>query len=156
MNPSTRLHYAKAHSCFGEVFLVFDHHALYACDFACPADQTHHFEYGATQAQYIANLIGQRDNQLTLHPIGTPFQQQVWQALQHIPYGETRPYQAIAQAIGRPNAVRAVANAIAHNPISWFIPCHRVIRSNGQLGGFAWGSELKKTMLDWEQRHARA
>lgn len=84
-------------------------------------------------------------------PSGTDFQLAVWQYLQQIPLGETRSYQQIACQLGRPNAVRAVANAIAANPIAWFIPCHRVIRSNGELGGYAWGTARKQQMLDWER-----
>jgi O-6-methylguanine DNA methyltransferase len=87
-----------------------------------------------------------------LAPNGTDFQLAVWQCLQQIPLGETRSYQQIANQLGRPNAVRAVANAIAANPIAWFIPCHRVIRSTGELGGYAWGIEKKRQLLAYEQQ----
>ena len=85
-------------------------------------------------------------------PNGTDFQLAVWQCLQQIPRGQTRSYQQIASQLGRPNAVRAVANAIAANPIAWFIPCHRVIRSNGELGGYAWGVDRKRQLLAYEQQ----
>ncbi|AHF01845.1 methylated-DNA-protein-cysteine methyltransferase [Thiomicrospira aerophila AL3] len=90
----------------------------------------------------------------SLAPKGTDFQLSVWQALQQIPLGQTRSYQQLADQLGRPQAVRAVANAIAANPIAWFIPCHRVIRSNGELGGYAWGLAQKQQLLDWEATHA--
>ena len=89
-----------------------------------------------------------------LAPIGTPFQLQVWQALTEIPRGETRSYRQIAERIGRPSAVRAVANAIGRNPLLWLVPCHRVIASDGTLGGFSAGIELKRRMLASERRRA--
>lgn len=81
---------------------------------------------------------------------GTPFQQEVWGALRTIPYGETRSYQQIARQIGRPNAVRAVANAVAHNAVSIVIPCHRVVGSNGSLTGYAGGIDIKQNLLQME------
>lgn len=87
---------------------------------------------------------------------GTPFQQRVWQALLAIPYGETRSYREIAGAIEQPNAVRAVANACGGNPVSLLIPCHRVVRHNGALGGYRWGSERKRWLLAREQERGFA
>ena len=78
---------------------------------------------------------------------GTPFQISVWNAALQIPAGKTVTYQEIAQQIGKPNAWRAVANALAHNQIAYFIPCHRVVRTNGALGGYKWGIEKKQTLL---------
>lgn len=82
----------------------------------------------------------------------TAFQRQVWQALQNIPYGNTQSYAQVAQSIGRPKAVRAVANACASNPVALIIPCHRVIRTNGDLGGYRWGIERKRILLNQEQK----
>ncbi|HOK36167.1 MAG TPA: methylated-DNA--[protein]-cysteine S-methyltransferase [Paludibacteraceae bacterium] len=82
---------------------------------------------------------------------GTAFQLSVWKALQTIPFGETTTYKVIAEAIGRPNAIRAVGNAVGANSIAFLIPCHRVIRSDGQLGGYRWGVERKQKMLEWEK-----
>jgi O-6-methylguanine DNA methyltransferase len=81
---------------------------------------------------------------------GTAFQQAVWKELQKIPYGETTTYSAIASAIGRPKAVRAVGTAVGSNPISIAIPCHRVIAANGTLGGYAGGLESKQTLFTVE------
>jgi AraC family transcriptional regulator of adaptative response/methylated-DNA-[protein]-cysteine methyltransferase len=86
-------------------------------------------------------------NELSLLMQGTPFQIKVWQATAAIPVGQTRTYQEIAKAIGHPSAWRAVANTLAHNAIAYFIPCHRVIRSDGRLGGYAWGIEKKRLLL---------
>lgn len=82
---------------------------------------------------------------------GTEFQQHVWQALLTIPYGETRSYREIACMIGNPRACRAVGMAAHNNPIAFIIPCHRVIASDGSLGGYASSLELKKNLLALEQ-----
>ena len=82
---------------------------------------------------------------------GTPFQQTVWEALLKIPYGKTISYAKLANHIGQPTACRAVANANGKNPISLIIPCHRVIASNGSLGGYTGGSAIKQTLLDIEK-----
>jgi len=82
---------------------------------------------------------------------GTPFQKQVWQALQSIEYGETCSYKDIAEAIGNPKAVRAVGSSNGKNPVSIFIPCHRVIGSNGGLVGYGGGLNNKKILLGLEQ-----
>jgi AraC family transcriptional regulator of adaptative response/methylated-DNA-[protein]-cysteine methyltransferase len=81
------------------------------------------------------------------------FQWKVWEALRRIPAGQTRSYQAIAEAIGQPNATRAVARACAANPVAVFIPCHRVVRRNGEIGGYRWGEERKRALLELE--HAK-
>ena len=84
-------------------------------------------------------------------PSGTKFQQKVWRALLKIPYGETRSYQWVASQIGNPKAVRAVGQAVGKNPLPVIIPCHRVIHSNGTLGGFSLGIKIKKLLLKMEQ-----
>ncbi len=78
---------------------------------------------------------------------GSEFQALVWQAIAAIPRGEVVTYHGLARAIGRPSSVRAVANACGANPWVGVVPCHRVIRSDGGLGGFAWGLDLKRTLL---------
>ena len=83
---------------------------------------------------------------------GTPFQKQIWKALLDIPFGQTRSYKEIAIQIGKPSASRAVANAIGKNPCAPQIPCHRVIKSNGELGGYSakGGIKRKKKLLKLE------
>lgn len=78
---------------------------------------------------------------------GTPFQQAVWQALRAIPAGQTRSYAQIAAAVGRPGAVRATGGANGANPVAVLIPCHRVIRADGSLGGYAYGPAIKQALL---------
>jgi AraC family transcriptional regulator, regulatory protein of adaptative response / methylated-DNA-[protein]-cysteine methyltransferase len=87
---------------------------------------------------------------VTLLLAGTPLQQNVWKALLEIPKGNTVTYQDLAVKIGKPQAYRAVANAVGGNPISPLIPCHRVIRKGGALGGYYWGLEAKKKLLKAE------
>jgi AraC family transcriptional regulator of adaptative response/methylated-DNA-[protein]-cysteine methyltransferase len=79
------------------------------------------------------------------------FQWKVWRELQKIPFGETRSYGEIANAIGAPKAVRAVANACANNRAAVIIPCHRVVRQNGELGGYRWGLERKQRLIEKER-----
>ena len=81
---------------------------------------------------------------------GTNFQVKVWRALLQIPVGTVASYEDIATAIGAPTAVRAVGTAIGHNPVAFLIPCHRVIRTTGALGGYRWGLPRKRAMLAWE------
>ncbi len=89
---------------------------------------------------------------MPLLPIGTPFQQAVWREIAKIPYGTTASYKEIAHCIGKPEAVRAVANAIGANALSLFIPCHRIIASDGSIGGYAGGVEVKQNLLKMESQ----
>jgi methylated-DNA-[protein]-cysteine S-methyltransferase len=90
---------------------------------------------------------------IRLHPTGTPFQLRVWEALQEIPYGETRSYGEIACKVGNQKAARAVGMANHNNPIMIFIPCHRVIGANGSLVGFGGGLDLKEKLLTLEKHN---
>jgi methylated-DNA-[protein]-cysteine S-methyltransferase len=93
---------------------------------------------------------------LPLKPVGTVFQQKVWDALREIPYGETRSYLFIATKIGNPRASRAVGMANNKNPIPIIIPCHRVIGANGKLVGYAGGLEMKKGLLELERENVHS
>jgi AraC family transcriptional regulator of adaptative response/methylated-DNA-[protein]-cysteine methyltransferase len=92
----------------------------------------------------------QPDLQLPLDLRATAFQIQVWNYLRAIPYGETRSYAEVAEGIGKPSAVRAVASACARNRVALVIPCHRVIRGTGHLGGYRWGLARKQSLLQSE------
>jgi AraC family transcriptional regulator, regulatory protein of adaptative response / methylated-DNA-[protein]-cysteine methyltransferase len=106
-------------------------------------------------SQVIAFIETPRQGlELPLDVQGTAFQQRVWSALRTIPAGETRSYTEVAQQIGQPRAVRAVASACAANKLAVAIPCHRVVRSDGGLGGYRWGIERKETLLDLEDQQA--
>jgi AraC family transcriptional regulator, regulatory protein of adaptative response / methylated-DNA-[protein]-cysteine methyltransferase len=100
----------------------------------------------------LRQMNGDRVNSaLPLDIQATAFQRRVWSYLQKIPFGETRSYKAVAKGIGRPSASRAVARACATNPVAVAIPCHRVVRAGGEMGGYRWGVERKKALLELER-----
>jgi AraC family transcriptional regulator of adaptative response/methylated-DNA-[protein]-cysteine methyltransferase len=108
---------------------------------------------GQWTRQIVSHLEGRRPRlDLPLDVQATAFQWQVWTALVAIPYGETRTYRQVAASMGRPSAVRAVAHACATNPVSLAIPCHRVVRTGGGMGGYRWGLARKKALLAAEHR----
>lgn len=109
---------------------------------------------GGLQA-WVAALLGHMrgtnpDSSLPLDIRATAFQRRVWSYLQSIPFGATKSYSQVAKAIGQPSAARAVARACATNPVAVAIPCHRVVREDGSMGGYRWGIERKKTLLKIE------
>ena len=111
----------------------------------------------ASWAAEVRDHVDRRQQEMNL-PVdvhGTPFQLRVWQELRAIPYGETRTYSAVARSLGRPSAARAVARACATNRVSLLIPCHRVVREDGSLGGYRWGLDRKRALLDGERSGAR-
>ncbi len=98
---------------------------------------------------YFAGRLDALDD-IAVDPGGTPFQQQVWKALCDIPCGQTRSYRDVAEAIGNPNATRAVGTANSRNPIGIVIPCHRVVNADNKLGGYAGGLDNKRWLLTHE------
>jgi len=124
------------------------HHHLPGADCVEPGDRNR-----AAIAQILEYLDGKRTKfDLRLDLRGTEFQRQVWEALLDIPFGERRSYSDIAVAVGRPKAQRAVGTANGSNPVSLIVPCHRVISSDGKLGGFGGGLPLKARLLAMEAR----
>ncbi len=107
------------------------------------------FERMVAEVVGLVEVPGQRLD-LPLDIRGTAFQQRVWAALRAIPAGKTATYKEIARAIGQPKAVRAVAQACGANPLAIAIPCHRVVRSDGDLSGYRWGVECKRKLIDRE------
>ena len=104
-----------------------------------------------TRDQILEYLNGQRQTfDLPVLLLGSDFQQKVWKELLRIPYGQTRTYQDIAQAVDCPRGAQAVGNALADNPLPLLLPCHRVICSDGSLGGYAGGEALKERLLRLE------
>lgn len=101
----------------------------------------------ALTAPFASAAFGHDKGDLRLTLKGTPFQLKVWEALLYIPTGSVVTYTDIARALDRPDAVRAVASAVARNPISWLIPCHRVLRQTGALAGYRWDLYRKRAML---------
>ena len=90
--------------------------------------------------------------EIPVRPTGTAFQEQVWQALLQMPTGSRQTYATLAEAIGQPTAARAVASACARNTIALRIPCHRILRSDGALGGYRWGLAMKRRLLSAERQ----
>ena len=111
---------------------------------------------GSTIHEWISAIVdgigGDMTSDVPLDAQGTAFQWRVWKALQQIPRGPTLSYSEVAQKIGQPTAARAVARACATNPVALVVPCHRVIRDDGTLGGYRWGLERKRRLLDSEAR----
>lgn len=109
----------------------------------------------------VADAVGRYlDGELTALDVvevrqpGGPFRQAAWAAMRAVPPGETVTYRELAELSGRPTAVRAAGSACAKNLVAPFVPCHRVVRSDGTLGGYAYGLDVKRALLEHERRHA--
>lgn len=153
MSPEEKIFWGRAVSPYGQIILKWNETG----DLTYLAFTDRSAEEGVRRdekAQEIADLIFRHKYDPPLKIRGTAFQRSVWKVLQGIALGKTISYQDIATAIGKPKAVRAVGSAVGANPVSYLIPCHRVIRSDGSLGGYRWGLALKKLLLEEERRVA--
>src|SRR5881394_730934 len=133
-----------------------DNTAVLEGDLASEFPAAHIFKDQLTLEAAVKAILGYLEGSephlaLPLDIRATAFQRRVWQELQKIPYGETRSYADVAKRIGRPTASRAVARACATNPAALIIPCHRVVREDGEMGGYRWGLERKKRLLERER-----
>jgi AraC family transcriptional regulator of adaptative response/methylated-DNA-[protein]-cysteine methyltransferase len=141
--------------------------AVYLGDQDRPLERALHHEYpnanirrgSGTLGPWVRAIVkhlrgGEKHLDLPLDVEATAFQRRVWQELQKIPYGATKTYSQVAQALGQPTAARAVARACATNPVSIVVPCHRVVREGGQLAGYRWGLERKRALIEQEQKSA--
>ena len=108
-------------------------------------------EFLAPRVRAVADVLAGRQAQVDVDLLGTAFQKKVWDALMRIPRGETRSYAELAATLGQPRGARAVASACAHNRIAILVPCHRVVRGDGSLGGYRWGLPLKQQLLERER-----
>lgn len=155
---SRAIAYASPIGCIGIVAADQDHisHLFFADGF--PSDEPSHLRVQYPVLTRMEEFLdryfaGQPFDTATL-PVrvegGTHFQNEVWDAIREIPHGEVRSYRWIAEKIGNPKAVRAVGSAVGANAVSIFIPCHRVIRSDGSLGGYGGGIERKRQLLALE------
>ena len=129
------------------LYMVDQRHRPPEENFGTP-DDTPFAEATAELQAYFAGELKEFTLQLRLH--GTPFQQTVWDQLRRIPYGETRSYGDLADALGNPGASRAVGLANGKNPIGIIVPCHRVVGANGSLTGYGGGLDRKQRLLDFE------
>lgn len=143
--------------------------AVYLGDAGAPLETTLRRQYPQAQIRRNAASVERWMRPLVKHLSGggakaalpldlraTPFERQVWSELQKIPSGTVRSYSEISRRIGRPRAARAVANACAKNPISILIPCHRVVREDGSLGGYRWGMARKRALLEQESAERKS
>jgi methylated-DNA-[protein]-cysteine S-methyltransferase len=130
--------------------------ALDALRAYCPAPLVPDADALADAARQLTEYMqGTRQTfNLPLDLVGTPFQRQVWELLLAIPYGETVTYRDLAYTLGQPGGAQAVGGAVARNPVSIIVPCHRVLGSDGSLTGYAWGVHVKRWLLDHERRVA--
>ncbi len=115
----------------------------------------------ASAAEWVKNVLRHVEGleprlELPLDVRATAFQLRVWEELRRIPYGETRSYKEVAVGLGQPTAARAVARACATNPVALVTPCHRVVREGGELGGYRWGLERKRALLEQEKQRKAA
>ena len=108
-------------------------------------------QYIADKVQQVAHALSGLPSAVSIELVGTAFQQKVWQALMKIPAGQTRSYAELAEQLAMPKAARAVARACASNKVAVLVPCHRIIRGDGTLGGYRWGLPLKKKILQLER-----
>lgn len=161
--PSQPLYYSEFTSPFGAGICVVSGNALvgfgvydhrHKCVDAL-ADISKQFgvtikKNSARTQPYIDAILKPTNKKTNIHLFGTPFQLQVWKALLDIPKGKLSTYQDIAKKIKKPKAMRAVGSAVGQNPIGYLIPCHRVIRTDGTLGGYSGGLDVKRKMLAYE------
>jgi len=108
-------------------------------------------EFLGPRVRAVADVLAGKRAQVDIDMLGTAFQKKVWDALMKIPKGETRSYAEVAASLGAPRASRAVASACAHNRLAIVVPCHRVVRGDGSLGGYRWGLPLKERLLERER-----
>ncbi len=148
---SAPLYYGRHATPFGDCFLLLRGAALARFsfgEFTAPAGALHSPQH----TQELCRRLFQEDTppRLPLLLPGTPFQQAVWRTVLRIPPGGVLDYASIASLVGSPRGARAVGQSMAANSLAWVIPCHRVIRRDGDIGNYRWGRECKKAMLAWE------
>jgi AraC family transcriptional regulator of adaptative response/methylated-DNA-[protein]-cysteine methyltransferase len=167
---SASIRYTFADSPLGRMLVAATDKGVCAIQFAVSDDElqeglkrefpfaTRKRDDGAMQrwtSALLQQMHGQNLNSsLPLDIRATAFQRRVWSFLKSIPFGATRSYREVAKTIGQPSATRAVARACATNPVAVAIPCHRVVRDNGEMGGYRWGVERKQALLEMERRAA--
>jgi AraC family transcriptional regulator of adaptative response/methylated-DNA-[protein]-cysteine methyltransferase len=165
------IRYACADSPLGRMLVAATEKGICAIQFANSDEELveglkHEFPFATRKRDdesiwgWVKALLGRMrghklNQQLPLDIQATAFQQQVWSHLQSLPFGTTKSYGEVAKAIGRPTAARAVAQACATNPVAVAIPCHRVVREDGHMGGYRWGIERKRKLLELEREEAQ-
>ena len=153
--PEGELSYAFAESNYGTMLVAWVHNRLCYLGFTDSLDDIEQRWPKAklSEADGRYGLVINEGQHPPMALYGTPFEHKVWLELMNIPKGKTCSYGELAAAIGKPMAQRAVASAIGRNPISLLVPCHRVLRSSGALGGYHWGLEIKRQLLAAENKN---
>jgi methylated-DNA-[protein]-cysteine S-methyltransferase len=152
-SSSTEHFYDTFQSPIGTLYLIFSGKSLSGIDFVRP-DRV--MGKGETPAAFQKELKDffehgiEQFSQKIIFVAGTDFEKRVWLILREIPFGETRTYKWLAERLGKPNAFRAVGQALSKNPLPIVLPCHRVIESDGSLGGYSGGIDIKRRLLDIE------
>jgi len=161
------VHYGFTHSPFGKVLVMGTKQGICGIAFADQLgdDETLRdmmqrwprttFTHNEELILKLSSPIFDFSGKIQLQVIGSPFQIKVWEAIFQIQAGQVVTYSEVATAINKPSSVRAVATAIGRNPISFLIPCHRVIQKSGGLGGYHWGLPIKKHILNFENEKSR-
>lgn len=145
---------ATARGVCGLAFNGMDDRAASLAELATSLGEASLIEDFEATTPYAETAFGGGELHLVLR--GTPFQLKVWEALMRIPSGCVLSYSDLAARIGSPGSARAVAGAVARNPVSWLVPCHRVIRSGGTISGYRWEQDTKRVILAWEAAQAEA
>jgi len=156
MTPVSKNHiyYDVFESPLGSIYLTFDGTALIGVSFVKPSSVS--YKVKSTPEKFIKELalyfegLNRVFSQEISFLTGTEFEREVWFSLMDIPFGETKSYKWVAEKIGRPGAVRAVGQALSKNPIPIVVPCHRVIESDGSIGGYSSGVNTKVRLLEME------
>ena len=138
----------------GTMYLVFSGRILTGISFAKPQGliMKKHEESGCAKRE-LAEYFEEGRREFTCGTAfleGTDFEREVWEMLREVPYGETRTYKWMAEKVGKPHAFRAAGNALGKNPIPIIFPCHRIIESDGSIGGYSSGTDIKRRLLEIE------
>lgn len=152
-SSSTESFYDTLESPIGALYLVFTDHILRGIDFQKPGEMLRKGNAPPLIKKELREYFEKGREEFTqkiAFARGTDFDREVWLALREVPYGETRTYKWLAGRIGKPNASRAVGQALGRNPIPIILPCHRIIESDGSLGGYSGGVDIKRRLLDME------
>jgi len=165
-----RINYSFAESPFGNLIVASTHKGI--CHMAFAGNESEAFaelqsrfpnatfrpivDLNQQNALFIFQYDWSKLNQIKLHLNATPFQLKVWETLLKVPMGDLTTYGSIANKIDRPGASRAVGTAIGNNPVAFLIPCHRVIQSTGNIGGYRWGNTRKSAIIGWEASRTNA
>ena len=147
-------YYDSLQSPIGALYLIFSQSALIGITFEKPSGITPRQTKGSIRAKKeLEEYFTAGRSEFTVKTCfveGTEFEREVWEALRGVHYGETRTYKWIAERIGKPHAFRAVGNALGKNPVPIIYPCHRIIESDGSIGGYSSGVDIKRRLLEIE------